>query len=186
MKVKAAIEVKQFDEIINIAAVVSDAVSLLGDDTSGQEIPESDFIDDDWLNRFHHYAGAASSESLRHMWARILAGECKSAGAFGASAMRFIFELDTQLALQCQDISKRVLNDTIYISKDDKEGKALMNALALQAAGLINGVGGDITNTFSTDGKGLHNLIFGDVALQIKSSVNRKFNLPIWLITGLG
>jgi hypothetical protein len=72
------------DEIIhqeNREAIVVGALEHLADD--GEAQPESQKpIDPDWLNFFGSYAEKATSETIRDLWSRVLAGEIRRPGSF--------------------------------------------------------------------------------------------------------
>jgi hypothetical protein len=55
-------------------------------------------IEDDWLNVFERYAEDATSDKLRDMWARVLAGEIRRPGLVSLRTLRFIAELDQMIA----------------------------------------------------------------------------------------
>ena len=53
---------------------------------------------DDWLNRFERYAEDASSDDLRIMFGKILAGEIRKTGAISPATLRFVSELNSDTA----------------------------------------------------------------------------------------
>src|SRR5208283_1459027 len=50
------------------------------------------------LNIFERYAEDASSETMRALWARVLAGEIRRPGQFSLRTLRFMSELDATTA----------------------------------------------------------------------------------------
>lgn len=96
--------------------------------------PESDTeeLNSDWINRFRNHAEQASTEELRNLWARILAGEARRPGRFSAATLRFIGELDQLQAERCERISRFVLGNTIFTTKEFNSGLLLDEGLALQ------------------------------------------------------
>jgi hypothetical protein len=53
---------------------------------------------DDFLNLFETQAERASSEEMRDLFARILAGECRKAGSFSLATLQLIAVMDQRLA----------------------------------------------------------------------------------------
>lgn len=64
---------------------------------------DSDGPSDDWMNVFEGHAANASSEMMRDMFGRILAGEIRSAGTFSLQTVQLLSVLD---AVSVQVISK--------------------------------------------------------------------------------
>ena len=66
---------------------------------------ESTGPSEDWMNRFERYAEDASSEDLRIMFGKILAGEIRKPGTVSPATLRFVSELSPETA----KLIKRVL-----------------------------------------------------------------------------
>ena len=60
----------------NIGSVVGQAAELLGD----KEVPDRE-PDHDWTARFFNYIQDVSSEEMRLLWAKVLAGEVEQPGS---------------------------------------------------------------------------------------------------------
>ena len=64
--------------------------------------PETDSVqgevDSDWLNYIDGYAEKASTEAVRDLWARVLAGEIRRPKSFSLMTLRILAELDQQMA----------------------------------------------------------------------------------------
>lgn len=58
----------------------------------------SDTLDEDWLNHLDAHAERASSERVRDLWARVLAGEIRSPRSFSLATLRLLSELDATVA----------------------------------------------------------------------------------------
>lgn len=185
---------KSIDAQLNLEAIAQEAAEILSqseieDELSAKDAPtrpEAETIKPDWLNRFRTHAENASSDELRNLWARILAGEAQRPGKFSASALRFVAEVDKQQADRCELISKSVLQGAIFTAEEHNSGTLLDVGLALQAQGLLAGVGSMINRRIflTSDGSGV--VISGDWALRMTGKPNADVNLPIWSVTELG
>jgi hypothetical protein len=192
LQLRAAAELRELEHTLNIAAVVGETARLLEDNS---ELPEEAAngpddadapINDDWLQRFQQYASGASSDKLRHMWARVLRGETRKPGSFSASALRFVAELDQAMAQRCEAICHRAIDDSVYPTQAEQEGASLSEALALQAAGLVTGVGGLISRGFTISPDGVLRWIVGNEALELRGQPGHVFNVTTFFITDLG
>jgi len=150
----------------NKAAIASETISILsqhaletgaaGEPSSeGDPSPSPNDINDDWLNIFSDHAERASSAQLQSLWARILAGEVRTPGSFSLPTLRFVAELDREIAVLFEKYVQYVVSDSIP-RRQEIEGEPLQELLALEEAGLISNVGMPLHRTYSaTDGKHL-------------------------------
>ncbi|WJI61672.1 DUF2806 domain-containing protein [Mesorhizobium sp. C416B] len=105
-------------------------------------------VDDDWLNFFEGYAEKATSENMRKLWGRILAGEIRKPGAFSLRTLRIASELDRETASVFQEFATRRLGKTM-LSSEVAENKNILKLAKpmprideLDAAGLVDAAGG--------------------------------------------
>lgn len=77
---------------------------------------ESAKVDDDWLNFFESYAEKASSDNMRKLWGKILAGEIRKPGAFSLRTLRVASELDMATARQFQELAECRINDWSFLN----------------------------------------------------------------------
>ena len=75
----------------NRAAAVKVAVDELNERPAQQDATKE--IDDDWLNLYAKLAEDKSSEELRSLFGKILAGEIRRPGSFSLRAMHFVAAL---------------------------------------------------------------------------------------------
>lgn len=111
------------------------------------EAPERQ-LDDDWLNQFYNYAGSASSDDLRHAFARILAGEVSTPGTFSKRTLRSICELDHSTAQMFNHLARFRDRENTQIIRIDDNQIPYSTIVTLDDAGLIAnvpGVGFNIT-----------------------------------------
>ncbi|MEH2626794.1 hypothetical protein V1292_004849 [Bradyrhizobium sp. AZCC 1719] len=103
--------------------------------------------DDDWLNMFARHAQEASSERLQDMWARVLAGQLRKPHSFSLQTLRFISELDEQIAALFDKWSVRVIGAEL-IAFPETHGDNFTELLALEEYGLVTGVTGNLSRQF--------------------------------------
>lgn len=86
---------RAYREQENREAVAQKTIEELQDDPprTDREGPS-----DDWMNSFEAYAARASSEELRGLFARVLAGEIRKPGQFSLATMQLVSILDSTLA----------------------------------------------------------------------------------------
>lgn len=111
-------------------------------------------IDFDWLNYFEEYAEKASSERMQDLWARVLAGEIRKPTTFSLTTLRFISELDQEIANKFQKVTNFASIDGIVISPKNLSGDLLADFSLLQEVGLLTHVGGMVSQTLTKDSEG--------------------------------
>ncbi|SFQ11457.1 Protein of unknown function [Mesorhizobium sp. NFR06] len=138
----------------NIAHVALEAFEELTsrpsatEDYGGSTIEHNANVDDDWLNFFEGYAEKASSENMRKLWGRILAGEIRKPGAFSLRTLQIASELDRETASLFQEFAVRRLGKTILSTEvaEDKNILKLVKPMPrideLDAAGLVDAASG--------------------------------------------
>jgi hypothetical protein len=93
-------------------------------------------IDNDWMNVFERHAENASSERLRDLWGRVLAGEIRRPGHFSLKTLSFIAELDEAVAKAFERITAEIVHDKyvpLHVGEAD-------DILLLQEFGLLASV----------------------------------------------
>lgn len=113
------------------------------------ETPEKPSIDDDWLNVFEKYAEDASTERLQDLWAKILAGEIRKPKSFSLKTLRFVAELDQDVARTFERYSDAIVSRHFIPTQRGLKGKPFTDLLQMQDAELIAGVGANLTNTYT-------------------------------------
>ncbi len=139
-------------------------------------------IDPDWLNHFGGYAEKASSEKVRDLWARVLAGEVRHPGSFSLTSLRFLAELDQQMASWFQEEAEfRIMGKYILRPKGYSE-----RLVFLEEVGLFHHVApvGGIVHTFTPGSDGYTGVIEGDLYLRIH--IDRKVQLEVIPMTRVG
>ena len=77
----------------NIHSVVEQAAGQLGN----KKVPDSD-VDHDWTARFFNEVQDVSSEEMRSLWARVLAGEIERSGSTSVRTLSVLKDLDQNMA----------------------------------------------------------------------------------------
>ena len=90
-----------FGEQLNLDSVLSNTPAQLKgllDQTSGSHGSEKKEISDDWLNTFEKAAGEKSSEEMRLLFSKVLAGEIIRPGTYSIRAIQILSSLETEVA----------------------------------------------------------------------------------------
>ena len=131
------IEFQERKRLANIKSVIGDAADMLTDKKVANHEP-----DPDWTARFFNCAQDVSSEDMRKIWAKILAGEVERPGKTSLRTMDTLKNMTRKDAKLFEDISSFVIgNDFIFYEYDDVQHyKAISfgNMLHLQDCGLVN------------------------------------------------
>lgn len=119
------------------AAALDDLRSNSQDD--GPDAALGEPLSEDWLNLFEAHAANASSDHLRGLWGRVLAGEVRKPGAFSLSTLRFMSELDKKIAEAFEHaVSKRISDQ--FIVKRKYSGRSFDDLIFLEEVGLLQNV----------------------------------------------
>lgn len=110
-------------------------------------------INPDWMNAFTSLSELASTEDLRELWARVLAGEIVKPGTFSRSTLRVISEIDRAIAAAFEEVCLQYQFKNFLI-KPTLSGDTIEKFMLLEAAGLIQGTDGftNITSNVNPDG----------------------------------
>jgi hypothetical protein len=141
--------------------------------------------DDDWLNVFETHAEKASSERLRHLWAKILAGEIRKVGSFSYKTMEFVSLIDSAVANALQAISKNVLQNEYVLDPDRYNYKLEFTFLSmLQEYGLVTD---ERSRRISLNDKGAILILAGnDLGIILNGLPNATINTQVYLLTRVG
>lgn len=89
----------------NIEAVVSNARQELERDGRVNDKP----VNKDWINRFFSYSGDFSSEEIRILWGKLLAGEIRRPNSISLRTLDVLKNLSIQEAIMFNDLAKYIL-----------------------------------------------------------------------------
>lgn len=149
---------------------------------------DSGDIDDDWLNLFSANAGNATSERLRAVWGRVLAGEIRRPGSFSLSTLRFLSELDREIAESFERNVKARLGIGCIPKPRDMKNDRLLDLTFLEEVGLLQDVNGILGSDLHVNDDGyvnyfLNEAIPGAIFLRMKLTSSR---LQLIRITRVG
>jgi hypothetical protein len=152
------------------------------------ETIEDGKIDDDWMNVFSSHAENASSEHLQRMWSKVLSGEIRKPGSFSLSTLRFISELDIDIATKFQTVIRDRFGGLFLLKPDVMEGASLLDAVFLEEVGLlqqVTGLGGlSMSYTYNPDGSYLFRE--RNMLLVMDGPPGTKINVDVIKITRTG
>ncbi len=178
--------------IANKIRVAELAVDELSGNATGLDGPtngdDGGQVDQDWLNHFASFAERASSEDVRHLWAKVLAGEIRRTSSFSLSSLRLLSELDQPMATTFQQaVQYRCNNEFILKPKiEELQGTRLSAMSFLEEVGLIqsiNAIGG-ISKTLNPNSDGIASIHEQDLVLVMETT--KKAELPIIPLTRSG
>jgi hypothetical protein len=126
----------------NKEQIARKTVELLQEEAPpGQPDAASEGPDDDWLNVFERYAEEASTERLQSIWARVLSRQIRRPRSFSLRTLRFVAELDAEVAALFEKYAPRVVNTRFIPIYGDAD---LNELLQLEDVGLLTGAAGTL------------------------------------------
>ena len=168
----------QIKYIANKHNVGNLAIEYLSKEDSNEEQDSEDIsLEEDWLNYFEQYAEKASSDRMRDLWARILAGEIRKPQSFSLITLRFLAELDQEIASLFQNVTEHRLQNGLILSPGSKQlrGELLLNLIFLEEVGLLQNVSPALNQNMTPD----NGVVFwreGDYLLRAGAKKNIKLN----------
>lgn len=143
---------KELRKQTNKEAIAGRAVQLIAETSDQSESLESATSpDSDWMNVFERFAEDASSDRLRDLWARTLVGEIRKPKSFSLQTLRFIAELDHNLAETFDRVADYFIGSS-WMPKYDEftNGSNFTDMVTLEEAGLLSGATGMISREYDT------------------------------------
>jgi hypothetical protein len=167
--------------VTELLALPPPAIEHSGDGQDDDQIE----LDKDWINIFSGYAEQASSERLRDLWGRILAGEIRKPKSFAPATLRVIAEMDSEIAREFEEVY-RLSADGFGLRPDPLEGEVLEKFAFLDQTGLTQADSDlAIAIDVSHDGYGYHAV--GKFLLRITYQPNEtSISFPAIRITRVG
>ncbi len=178
-------EIRAFE---NKASIVLEAAIELeaGSDQSTSE-SSTDELNEDWMNVFETHAENASSEHLRKLWSRILAGEIRKPGSFSLSTLRTISELDRKIAELFQTHVDIRFVDGFILQPEEMKNQLLLDLTFLEEVGLLQDVNGTIGRNLEADSSGCMYIRNGKKVLRITPKPSSQtLRLKLIRITRVG
>ena len=125
---------------------------------------------------------------MRHLWARVLAGEIRRTGSFSLSTLRLLSEMDQQMATTFEnEVRYRIANAQILTPKPEEfRGARLKSLTFLEDVGLLKTIDPNLglVRTISPDSNGRAHLREQDLVLLMEMRGNVK--MPITPLTRIG
>ena len=182
---------KQMQLAANKVCVGKQALEYLAEhdtdaDANEESASEKAALDDDWLNQFERYAEQASSDRMRDLWARVLAGEIRKPNSFSLVTLRFLSELDKDIAELFQNEAKYWLKGGFILMprKDEMRDEKLFGLTFLEEVGLLQDVTLGIEQTWAPNDDGIVHRREGQYLLVI--GTEKPIKLPLIRLTRVG
>jgi hypothetical protein len=131
-------------------------------------------IEEDWMGLFAGYSDRASSERLRKLWGRILAGEIRKPGSFALSTLRVISEMDAEIALIFQEVVSLRISASHLLKPKVIRNEILRKWTFLEEVGLIQGVDGNLSYTYSGNPREFRTTFTNNYGLRIHFTEKKK------------
>ncbi|MBZ9678904.1 DUF2806 domain-containing protein [Mesorhizobium sp. ES1-1] len=147
-----------------------------------------DQLDDDWLNFWSSYAEKASTENMRRLWGRILAGEIQREGSFSRTTLRIAAELDTETARMFQEHARYEIFESFLGPVNGSDDEDISPLTELEASGLVSGSSGSIWKTPYSDVPGKFEFERGDwlIECEFNNPTQTAIQVPCYPLTRSG
>lgn len=183
--VSQSIEFQTRKRLANVKSVLEDAADELGD----KEVPDQE-PDPDWTARFFDCVQDVSSDDLRKIWARILAGEVESPGRTSLRTLETLRSMTKLDAEMFRGICSFVLDGSFLFYDDSVRSLPEIhysNLIHLQDCGLTD-VGFGLSRIIRFNEQGYSLLLRQSSGLLVTSNqeTNRELNIPAVILTTAG
>jgi len=149
----------------NREAVAVEAIEHLSEAT--EEIDQTARnVDEDWLNIFGDFAERASAESVRDLWARVLAGEIRRPGTFSLFTLHFISLLDAHSAALINKILPWVVDFDWIPNGCKSHGIQISDLIFLEQIGFCSATDETLAMHFEPQ-NGIQALRMGELAMVV-------------------
>lgn len=171
---------KAYRQQENREEVAKKAIEYLEDEPAPES---SEGPSDDWMDVFEDYASKASADSIRDMFARVLAGEVRKPGHFSRATLHFVSVLDTDVAKLIEKVAPYVV-ENIFIPKD-LASKEISHGewLSLEEAGFLSFGGGQLSLQKNPDEQKIIPFRMGKHVVLYQGNSLTPFQLPAVKLT---
>lgn len=147
--------------------------------------PEVD-LDDDWLDAFADHAKRASTERMRDLWARVLAGQIRSKSSFAIQTMQVMSVIDPDTAKIIEEIAPLVV-DGYFIFNEDRfsQHPYYRKLMTLDEIGILR-VGGFTSHNYEVGPAATPGFTWGKKGVVVQSDEDAKVALPVIPLTRAG
>ena len=139
---------------------------------------ESQTIEDDWLNVFERYAEDASSDKLRELWSRILAGEIRKPRSISLKTIRVLSELDQDVANLLTKYSLHVLNDSFILRNQSLSSQMIEDFLILDEMDITSSAINTLSKNFTLEENALA-LFLAQYAIMVAGPEGHVLRIPV-------
>ncbi|MGV8928724.1 MAG: DUF2806 domain-containing protein [Brevundimonas sp.] len=139
---------EEFGRQENREAVASLAIEHLSAESLDDEPAAEGEMDVDWLNIFTRHAEAATSERLRDMWGRVLAGEIRAPGTVSLRTMQFVSTLDRAVIEAAQEVLPWIVGGQ-WLPHEVSKHVPLEKLQLARDEGLIGSLDSDLQTTIT-------------------------------------
>jgi hypothetical protein len=169
-------KLQQLERTLNLRQIAIYADDVIEESKTEQVDKNGDkTVDPDWFTKWRNNAQDASSDELRRLWAKILAGEMNEPGTFSVSTLELINRMSKPDAQLIEKISGYVVDRSALYRQENFEpykndNISLSNFLELETLGFISGSDGMLTYSWGTirDGKYVYPLNFHQFVLLLE------------------
>jgi len=164
---------------VNRHHVARKAVEKLATDIAEETEIEQE-VDADWLNYLGGYAEKATTDTLRNLWAKVLAGEIRKPGAFSLMTLRFLAEADREIAETFVDaVRLRLAGKHILLpDRESYQGETIARMRLLEQAGLLDPVSpNDAMARIGRSHSGVVSFVEGDLCLRMQSDTDVRYRI---------
>jgi hypothetical protein len=175
---------KELKAITNKKAVVEAAIEHL----RAEDASLDGEIEEEWLSVFERFSEFATSTRLRDIWGRVLAGQIHDPRQFSLSTLRFIAELDSNIAQLFEKYVQIRSPDGFILAPKQLEGQQFQDLNLLMEVGLLLHVGGFAQSSAEQQSDGCFYFFGGNLALKIKlvDAAQSTISTEIIFITRVG
>ncbi|WP_274426635.1 DUF2806 domain-containing protein [Chelativorans sp. YIM 93263] len=141
---------------------------------------------DDWLDLFESYASRASSENLRSLFGKILAGEIRKPGKFSPATLHFASMLDLQTAQMIDAVLPWCIDDSFILKGPVGTAVHYGEWLVLEEAGFVTFGGGKLRRTITPNQNQIAHFRMGKQVIGVLFPDNESRNLNAIKLTKAG
>jgi len=169
----------------NIADTIHKAATELGD----KEVPDHE-PDPDWAARFFNHVQDVSSEKMRKLWAKILAGEVEKPGGISLRTLDILRNMTQEDAQTFQNICDFVIDEKyIFYPPDHLHASCLFpysDAIHLESIGLISTTSASHRINYSVGEKDHPPYHQGILEISKKHNDTTELTIPVLFVTQSG
>lgn len=167
----------------NREAVAIETMRVIGEDASE---PTGEGPSDDWMNVFEGLAANASSENLRQLFGKVLAGEIRKPGEFSLSTLQLVSIIDSALARIIERVAAHVWDGAIVPREAVGDSIPYDDLLALEDIGFLSLGAGMLHQNKVANESGIIGYRAPGVGLMAEFEPGQKLSLPAYPLSRSG